>query len=126
VLANRGHGSFQAKRDYATGRGPKSVAIGDLNGDGRPDLATANYYASTVSVFANTPGFCAVQDVKGKTLPTAKLTLERANCRVGSVGRAYSKAVKRGRVITQKPNFGAVLRGGGKVDLVVSRGRRPS
>jgi hypothetical protein len=125
VLANRGHASFQAKRDYATGRGPQSVAIGDLNGDGRPDLATANYYASTVSVLANTPGLCAVQDVEGKTLQTAKLTLARAYCRVGKIRRAYSKTVRQGRVISEVPGPGTVLPNGGKVNLVVSRGRRP-
>ena len=53
MLLNRGDGSFQAKLDYATGTRPDSVAIGDLNGDGKPDLATANAYASTVSVLAN-------------------------------------------------------------------------
>ena len=34
--------SFAAAKSYATGRVPCSVAIGDLNGDGKPDLATAN------------------------------------------------------------------------------------
>ena len=29
------------------------MTIGDLNGDGKPELATANYYANTVSVLAN-------------------------------------------------------------------------
>jgi beta-lactam-binding protein with PASTA domain len=48
----------------------------------------------------------------------------RANCRVGKVRRAYSKIVKRGRVISQKPGFGAVLPKGAKVTLVVSKGRR--
>jgi hypothetical protein len=33
---------FGAKTDYATGGHPISVAIGDLNGDGRLDLVTAN------------------------------------------------------------------------------------
>jgi FG-GAP repeat len=42
--------SFAAARNYATGRTPVSIAIGDLNGDGKPDLATANYAANTVSV----------------------------------------------------------------------------
>ena len=32
------------------GTAPYSVAIGDLNGDGKPDLATVNYDPSTVSV----------------------------------------------------------------------------
>jgi hypothetical protein len=53
VLLNKGAGSFQAKRDYATGKGPHSVAIGDLNGDGKPDLATANAVGNTVSVLLN-------------------------------------------------------------------------
>jgi hypothetical protein len=124
VLVNRGDGGFQAKLDYATGRGPASVAIGDLNGDDKPDLATANSDDETVSVLLNTPGLCTVQDVKAKTLPTAKRTIVRGNCRVGKIRRAYSTRVKRGRVISQKPKPGRVLPKRGKVNLVVSRGRK--
>jgi beta-lactam-binding protein with PASTA domain len=43
---------------------------------------------------------------------------------MAKVRRAYSPWVKKGRVISQKPKFGAVLPGGGKVNLVVSRGRK--
>ena len=46
-------GSFAAKVDFATGTNPYVVAIGDLNGDGKPDLAVTNYYSNTVSVFGN-------------------------------------------------------------------------
>src|SRR5665213_3029700 len=46
--------SFAAKVDFATGNYPQSVAIGDLDGDGKPDLAVANYSDNTVSVFRNT------------------------------------------------------------------------
>src|SRR5919201_676943 len=35
---------------FDTGSNPLSVAIGDLNGDGKPDLATANVTSSTASV----------------------------------------------------------------------------
>ncbi|HEU5065432.1 MAG TPA: PASTA domain-containing protein, partial [Gaiellaceae bacterium] len=122
--ANRGDGSFRAKLDYATGRGPYSVAIGDLNGDSKPELATANAGADTVSVLANATGLCAVPNVRGKTLPAAKGAMLRADCRVGRIRRAYSKTAKKGRVISQKPKPSTVLPKRGKVDLVVSRGRR--
>src|SRR2546425_2933253 len=42
--------SFIARVDYAVGANPASVAVGDFNGDGVPDLAVANYGANTVSV----------------------------------------------------------------------------
>src|SRR6266705_1656855 len=35
---------------FDTGSQPWSVAMGDLNGDGKPDLAVANSYSGTVSV----------------------------------------------------------------------------
>jgi FG-GAP-like repeat/IPT/TIG domain/FG-GAP repeat len=46
--------SFANKVDFTTGRSPNSVSIGDLDGDGKPDLAVANYNATTVSIFRNT------------------------------------------------------------------------
>jgi hypothetical protein len=124
LLLNSGDGSFQAKRDYATARGPDSVAIGDLNGDGKPELVTANADANSVSVLANATGLCVVSNVVGKTLPAAKRTMERADCRVGKIRRVYSRTIKRDRVISQKPKPGSVLPKRGKVNLVVSRGRK--
>jgi hypothetical protein len=53
VLFNRGDGTFRAKLDYQTGGNPESVAIGDLNGDGKLDLATANFDRNVVSVLLN-------------------------------------------------------------------------
>ena len=50
VFLGNGDGSFDANVDYVIGNGPYSVAIGDLNGDGKPDLAVANAGSNTVSV----------------------------------------------------------------------------
>jgi hypothetical protein len=122
VLVNTGQGRFQPHVDYHT-RDPRYVAIGDLNGDGKPDLAATSYYPSAVSVLVNRPGLCTVQYVEGRRLRIARQQIVRGNCRVGRIRRAYSR-VKKGRVIAQKPKFGTVLPGGGKVNLVVSRGRK--
>ena len=86
VLVNRGDGSFQAKLDYLAGDRPASVAIGDLNGDRKLDLVTANSGTEdnagrTVSVLlnrgdgsfqakldypaGNRPGSVAIADVNG-------------------------------------------------------------
>jgi len=50
VLLGNGDGTFGTKSDYGTGSSPRSVAIGDLNADGKPDLAVANALSNTVSV----------------------------------------------------------------------------
>ena len=46
--------TFNSKTDFATGSDPISVSIGDLNGDGKPDLVVANFDSNSVSVFFNT------------------------------------------------------------------------
>ena len=46
--------SFATKMDFTTGTGPVSMSMGDLDGDGKPELAVANYSSSTVSIFRNT------------------------------------------------------------------------
>jgi VCBS repeat protein/FG-GAP repeat protein len=51
ILLGDGFGTFTSNYAFpATGNGNRSVAIGDLNGDGKPDIATANYLDGTTSV----------------------------------------------------------------------------
>ena len=54
VLLGTGSGTFGPKTDYPTGGTPYSVALGDLNGDGRIDIITANITANSVSVLVGT------------------------------------------------------------------------
>ena len=56
MFINAGDGRFTTKRRYKTRAGPSSIAIGDLNGDSKPDLATANLDASIVTVLVNGGG----------------------------------------------------------------------
>ncbi len=51
---NSGTISFATSINFTTGTNPYSVIIGDLDGDGKLDLAVANTNSNTVSVFRNT------------------------------------------------------------------------
>ena len=48
--------SFGAKTDFGTGDVPVSVAVGDFNGDGQLDMATANSSDDTVSILLGNGG----------------------------------------------------------------------
>lgn len=45
--------SLGTRVDLGAGSVPTSVAIGDLDGDGRPEIVAANYYDSTISIYQN-------------------------------------------------------------------------
>jgi hypothetical protein len=56
--------SFAAAASFAVGTNPQAVAVGDFNGDGKDDLATANWGSDNVSVLLNngSGGFAAPVD----------------------------------------------------------------
>lgn len=68
--------SFATKIDYITGFSPFSVSVGDIDGDGKPDLVSANQGSYSLSVLRNlsTPGtinFAAKTDLTVEAQPYA-------------------------------------------------------
>jgi FG-GAP-like repeat len=53
VLLGRGDGTFRNSMVYGAGVNPLSVAMGDVNGDGKPDLVFADNLANSVVVLLN-------------------------------------------------------------------------
>lgn len=50
VLLNNGHGTFAAALNYAAGSRPSSLAVGDVNGDGKRDLIVINGFSTEGSI----------------------------------------------------------------------------
>ena len=50
VLLGNGNGTFQQQQTYTVGSSPIGIAAADFNGDGVPDLAAANEFATQPSV----------------------------------------------------------------------------
>jgi hypothetical protein len=87
------------------------------------DFSAANVASlAKIATKAFTP--CVVPKVTGKSLKSAKTKITHANCSVGTIKRAFSKHVKKGRVISEKPKAGKHFDAGAKVNLTVSKGRK--
>jgi hypothetical protein len=85
VLLGKGDGTFESAKSFATGLGPLFPVIADVNGDGKPDIITGNYYAGSVSVLlgngdgtfqpqteiavGTNPAFVSVADINGDSKP---------------------------------------------------------
>ena len=56
MLLGNGDGTFQSAANFDSGQFPAAAAVGDFNGDGKPDLAVANQTSGDVGVLLNTTG----------------------------------------------------------------------
>src|SRR5436190_14634843 len=67
--------SFSSKVNYSCGQGASNIAIGDIDGDGKLDIAVTNYGVSTISVFRNTTTSAAITFSSKYDFPTESLPL---------------------------------------------------
>jgi hypothetical protein len=54
ILGANSSASFNPATNFTVGSNPNSVTVGDFNGDGKSDLAVANFYSNNVSVLLGT------------------------------------------------------------------------
>ncbi len=79
ILLGNGSGGFtySANSPWETGLGPVSLAVGDFNQDGKPDLATANEFSQDVTILLNT---CSSDTTPPQISCPANLTAVTAVC----------------------------------------------
>jgi VCBS repeat-containing protein len=83
IRLGNGDGTFTspATPEFSVGSLPQGVVVGDFNGDGRPDFASANFLSNNVSIRLNCLGAAPVVTVPAAqtTAEDTTLTLSAAN-----------------------------------------------
>jgi uncharacterized delta-60 repeat protein len=90
------------------------IVVGGWTGTTQSDFAVTRYMQTT----------CVVPRVSRNTLPRARAAISRAGCEPGGVRRMFSRTIRKGRVISQRPAARTEVADGTAVALTVSRGRR--
>ena len=131
--------SFSPATNFAAGSNPFSIAIGDLNGDGKPDLAVANVNSNNVSILlgdgtgsfgpatnfavGTNPESVAIGDFNGDGKPdlaVANIGSDSVSILLGDGTGAFGPAAN--FAVGTNPESVAIgdLNGDGKADLAVA------
>ena len=133
--------ALSAPRGFDAGSGPQSVAVGDFNGDGKPDLAVVNSYSNNVSILLGNgdgtfqihvdyptgaqPGSVAIGDFNGDgklDLAVVNSYSNNVSVLLGNGNGTFQPAVSYGTGSGTGPAFVAVgdFNHDGKLDLAVA------
>ena len=133
--------ALSAPRGFDAGSGPQSVAVGDFNGDGKPDLAVVNSYSNNVSILLGNgdgtfqihvdyptgaqPGSVAIGDFNGDgklDLAVVNSYSNNVSVLLGNGNGTFQPAVSYGTGSGTGPAFVAVgdFNRDGKLDLAVA------
>jgi hypothetical protein len=109
-----------------TGSLGTATITASYDGDSSHATSSATQEILVTAQIGPGPRLCFVPRVTGKTVAQARRALGHFQCRSGRISHAFSKRIKKGRVISQKPAPRKVLTADHhKVRLVVSKGKRP-
>ena len=81
-------GSLAARVDFTAGTNPNGVALGDLDGDGRPDVVFGNFDDYTVSIYRNNSTIVAAPSITLQPVDLAAAVRSNATFGVTVFGTA--------------------------------------
>jgi hypothetical protein len=109
-----------------TGSPGTATITASYDGDSSHATSSATQQIAVTAPIGRFPArLCFVPRVTGKTVAQARRALRHSQCGSGRISHAFSKRIKKGRVISQKPGPHQSLPYQYRVRLVVSKGKRP-
>jgi hypothetical protein len=114
---------FESPVSYATGAMPGALAVGDIDGDARPDIVTANYSDSNVSIIRNIHGL-NLSPVISSFTPTSgfkgdKVTIKGKNL-INATGVAFGGTSATGFTVLSDTLVEATISTGTSGDVYVT------
>jgi hypothetical protein len=98
---------------------------GACSGTGTCMLTMSANRAVTATFALIPPVRCHVPNVRRKLLAGARTAIVQAHCAVGTISKVYSTTVKRRRVVSETPAPASTRPNGWKINLKVSKGKKP-